>query len=141
MKTLLTALTLLITFSSKAQDSTVVQINAQARDLEYIGSFIAGDYSLDNIHDTLKIKFRVPNPVTGTSTMSVGAYTIDWVTLMTKLKNDPTAIKAGTTGRLETLLRAINQSYLTSRLDTLDINDTNTFITMRIVGRLRLRRL
>lgn len=141
MKKLLTIVAFLFTIKSYSQDSVVVVIHPQYRDMEFLGITISGDYFLENIYDSLKVKFRIPSPPTGTTTAPLGAYTVDWVNLMTRLKNDPAAIKGGTAGRIEILLRGINQVFLTSRLDALDASDAAAFQAFRLAGRQRLRRL
>jgi hypothetical protein len=135
---------LLILFSLPAfsQDSTKVTITAQARDLEYIGSFSFIDNQLENIYDSIKVKYRVPNPpANATTQVSVTGYTVDWLEVMRRLKNDATAVKSGSTGRVEVLLRAVNQPFLTAAIDQMDTSDILTFTTQRLFGRQKLRRL
>jgi hypothetical protein len=129
-----------LSLKSFSQDSVKITISPQARDLEYISSFIFNDFEGQELFDSCKVKFRVVIPPTGNTSVSITAYTMDWYTTFLRLKNDPTALKANCTSRIEALLRAINQTYLNSKLDLLDIADTNTFQAMRQFGRDRLRR-
>jgi hypothetical protein len=131
----------LLPFAVMAQDSVKVTVNVQARDLEMTGNFLVSRPELETYFDSVKVKFRVPSPPTGTTTMSITVYTIDWILLMRVLKYDVDCVKAGTTGRIEALLRAVAQGYLTAALDAFDTSDTNTIVTLRIVGRRVLRRL
>lgn len=141
MKKLLTAIVLIVSLNSFAQDSVKVTLPVQARDLEYIGSFIFNDNSTEELYDSIKVKFRVPNPATGNTTVSVTAYTLDWLSVLNRLNNDATALKAQCTKRVSDLLRAVNQPYLTGKLNALDVADQNTFQSMRQFGRSKLRRL
>lgn len=136
MKYILTIL-LFISLQSFAQDSVKVTISPQGRDMEYILSFVYNSDTHENLFDSIKVKYRIgaiPPALTGTP---ITAYTQDWLLVFTVLKNDATAIKAQCTSRLEVLLRAVNQPYLTGKLDILDTNDTQTFQAMRQFGRLK----
>lgn len=141
MKKLLFISLFLISLNGFAQDSVKVTLSVQARDLEYIGSFIFNDNSTEDLYDSLKVKFRVPNPATGTTTVSVTGYTLDWLSVANRLNNDATALKALCTKRVTDLLRAVNQPYLTGKLDAINTADQNTFQAMRQFGRSKLRRL
>ena len=93
------------------------------------------------MYDSLKVKFRITNPATGNTTVSITGYTADWLNVATRLNNDATALKALCTKRVTDLLRAVNQPYITSKLDAIDAADKNTFQSMRQFGRSKLRRL
>lgn len=141
MKKVLFIISILFSLASKSQDSVKVTITPQARDLEYIGSFIFIDEQYETIFDSVKVKFRLAQEApTGTTTISVTAYTVDLIRLITRLKNDATAIKGGSATRVEALLRTLNQVYLTSKLDALDQADLATFISMRLFGRQKLKK-
>jgi len=131
---------LLFPFAAYSQDSTVISIGAQVRDWEYATQFMYNSTALENVFDSVKIKFRIQNPPTGNTVVSVSGYTVDFFNLFQIIKNDATAIKAGCTSRIEVLLRALNQPYLTGKLDAIDLADTQTFQTMRQFGRDKLRR-
>ena len=133
---------LLLLISSKlvAQDSVKITITPQTRDLEYISFFAYNDNVLENWFDSVKVKFRVPNPPSGNTTVSFTAYTMDWVLIIQKLKRDETALQASCTSRIETLLRAVGQSYLTGKIDGMDTDTQNEFINRRNFGRSRSRR-
>lgn len=137
MKKILTTIAILLSVSCVAQDSVKITISPQGRDLEYILSFIFNSDAHENLFDSIKVKYRVggiPPALTGTP---ITAYTQDWILAFTTLKHDATAIKAGCTGRIEGLLRAVNQPYLIVKLDVLDTNDIQTFQSMRQFGRLK----
>lgn len=131
----------ILPFAAIAQDSVKVTLNVQARDLEPTGNYLYTRLELETYMDTVKAKFRIPNPPTGTTTMSITAYTIDWILLMRVLKGDVARVKAGTAARVETLLRAVGQTYLTAALDAIDAADDSGNTVDRITGRRLLRRL
>ena len=140
MKKLLTTICIIISLQSFAQDSVKITITPQVRDLEYIASFAYNDNALENFFDSVKVKFRVQNPPTGNTTVSFTAYTQDWLLIIQKLKHSDIALNANCASRIETLLRAVNQSYLTGKLDESDVDITNSFQSFRTFGRSRLRR-
>lgn len=141
MKNILFAL-LLISGSIKAQsDSAKITVTIQARDCEYMGSFIAFHPDYEDLFDAMKLKFRVANPPTGTTNVVIDTiYTIQWVRVSERLRDDPYAIGGNVYSRVDAALRAINNSYLTSRLDALNNRDTELFTNYRTLGRLKLRR-
>ena len=141
MRKLILSIAILLSLKSFSQDSVKVTLSVQARDCEYIGAFAFNHDSLEELWDSLKVKFRVPNPATGNTTVSVTAYTLDWLSVLNRLNNDATALKAQCTKRVSDLLRAVNQPYLTGKLNALDVADQNTFQSMRQFGRSKLRRL
>jgi len=57
-----------------------------------------------------------------------------------KLKNDETALKAQCTSRIEVVLRALGNAYLTEQLDKIDVNDTQIFQNGRGFGRYKLNK-
>ena len=141
MKKIITIFAVSLSAFCYAQDSVRVTINVQARDCEYIGGFLFNDNTAEDLYDTLKAKFRVANPPTGNTTVSVTGYTQDWLNVASRLNNDATAIKALCTRRVLDLLVAVNQAYLTGKLTALDTSDTITFQSHRQFGRSKLRRL
>ena len=141
MKKIILSAVIFLSLASFGQDSVKITITPQARDCEYMGAFLFNDNSLEELYDSIKVKFRVQNPPTGNTTVSVTGYTMDWLNMFRRLKNDQTALKANCTSRLENLLRAVNQVYLTGKLDALDTADTETFQAFRQLGRNKLRRI
>jgi hypothetical protein len=129
-----------IACSAGAQDSVKVTISVQARDLDYCGSFMFSDNALENVYDSVKVKFRVQNPPNGTTAVSVTAYTVDWIALIGKLNLDIYAIKANTFSRVETLLRGVGQPYLTGKLDAMAAADQDHITALRLFGRSKNRR-
>ena len=139
MKKILSLIVILISLQSFSQDSVKLTFSIQARDVEYVASISSMD-SDEGFFDSVKHKFRVQNEPTGTTLVPMTLYTIDVLNGFTRLKNDPTALKANCTSRIETILRALNDAYLTGKLDEMDANDTATFQTMRQVGRFKLKK-
>jgi len=140
MKKIIVGLFLALSFNSFSQDSTKVTINVQARDCEYIGSFAFNLNEVEEVYDSIKIKFRVEVPPTGITDVSITAYTVDWLKVFQMIKEDAVSIKANCTSRIETSLRAVNQIYLTGKLDAIDVSDTDMFQAKRQFGRAKLKR-
>jgi hypothetical protein len=140
MKKVFLVLAVLFSINCFSQDSVKVSIAVQARDLGYIGSFVFNSNEFEELYDSIKVKFRVANPATGITTVNITGYTQDWFNVYTRLNNDATALKALCTKRLEALLRAVNQPYLTSKLDAIDAANINSYQLMGLVGRGKLRR-
>lgn len=140
MKKILLIILILASFAARSQDSVKITIAPQARDLEYIASIAFSDNALENFFDSLKILFRVPTPPTGSTTVSFTAYTMDWVLLIQRLKTDEVAIQANCTSRIEVLLRAVGQTFLTGKIDDVDADKAGVFQNRRQFGRSRLRR-
>lgn len=141
MKKLLTILAIFFSFSSFGQGTVNITLQVQTRDIEYIASIgiIKGD-NVENLWDSLKVKFRVANPPTGNTTVSITATTDEWFYIFLPLKTDYISITQNCTSRLEALLRAVNQSYLTAKLDLLDTQIQDSYQTARVVGRFKLRK-
>ena len=131
---------LTLPFFAKAQDSTILTIPPQARDLEFIGSFIYNQPDYETLYDTTKSKFRVANPATGTTTITITAYSIDWYNMYVQLNNNPVALKTNCTSRIATLLRATLNADIIAKLDAIDVADGNTFQSFRQFGRNKLRK-
>lgn len=134
------AICVLVSFNSFSQDSTKVTINVQVRDLEYIGSKIYNITEAEEIYDSIKIKFRISNPPTGNTNVSVTAYTMDWLAVFATLKGNAVAINSNCTSRVESSLRAVGQTYLTNKLDALDTKYQDVFQNKRQLGRSKLKR-
>lgn len=140
MKKILSLIPTLAVFTLFAQDSVKITIAPQTRDLEYIAAAWFNDNALENFFDSLKVKFRVPSPPTGNTTVSFTAYTMDWVLLIQRLKTDEVALQANCTSRIEALLRAVGQTYLTAKIDDVDTDKIGVYTNRRQFGRSRLRR-
>lgn len=118
----------------------MITVAPQTRDIEYIYSWAYNNNALESFADSVKVKFRVQNPPTGTTTVSFTAYTMDWIFIIQNLKRDEIALQANCTSRIEALLRAVAQPYLTGKLDDIDVDRANEFQNKRQFGRSRLRR-
>lgn len=145
MKKAITVLLIMLSLGLSAQDSARVTVTPQARDLEYITSKVYLDDRFEDFVDTLKGKFRVQNPPTGTETLSVTAYAVEWVNIYSQLVNDATSIQANCTNRIKAILLALNKTYITdaiTNIDTaLELQYQEKYQTGRQFGRVRLRRV
>jgi hypothetical protein len=134
---------LFIPMFSTAQDNdnTKVTVTLQARDCEFIGSFIAFNESFEDMFDGMKLKFRVTSPPQNTTNVVIDTIPIgQWLALSAKLRTDPYAIGGSVWARYDAALRAANNTYMTGRLNTMDANDTDIFTGYRVLGRFRLRK-
>lgn len=134
------AIILFLPFASKAQDSVKISATIQARDLELM-AYLCSFEQDEEWFDSVKVKFRLQNPPTGNNQVAIGElYTVDWIRAYSRLHWNPIAIKAGAVGRVGTVLKAINQPYLTARITAMESVDTAEYLNARQYGRLRLRK-
>jgi hypothetical protein len=140
MKKLFFGLCVLFSINSFAQDSTQITIQWQARDIEYSGRYICDQQQFETLFDSLKIKFRVVTPPTGTNTVSLTAYTIDMMNLYSLLNIDAVAVNNNVTSRLKALLLAVGQTYLTNYINSVDTANQEAQSNARNYGRFRLRK-
>jgi len=141
MKKILSLIAVFISLNSFGQDSVKVSLTIQARDIEYMAALFSKETD-DDFFDAVKHKFLVSDPPTGVTNVTFDStlYIVDILRGFTRLKHDETAISAGCTDRVEAILRALNNIYLTGKLDQLDADNTQTFQTMRGVGRRKLNK-
>ncbi len=122
-------------------DATKVTVTIQARDCEYIGSFISFNENYEDLFDAMKAKFRVASPPTGTTNVVLDTIPIgQWLGVSRQLRQDPYGIAGSVFSRYDVALRAANNIYMTGRLNTMDANDTDIFTGFRTLGRIRLRK-
>jgi hypothetical protein len=141
MKKLFTILTFLVlAISVKAQDSVQVTLQWQARDIEYAAKYIADMPKYETLFDSVKPKFRVVTPPTGTTNVSVTSYTVDWLNIYDQLNTDVYAVHNGVTQRLKALLLAANQPFITTFVNALDVINQDAQSNARVYGRFRLKR-
>lgn len=125
MKKILSLFALLCSLTARSQDSVKVTIQVQARDVYFISAGIWNDYASGELFDSIKLKVRIPSPPNGVTTVPITGYTMDWLNLLKDLRNNPLALKRQHAERVNDLLRAVNQPYLTSKIDSLDAVDLN----------------
>jgi hypothetical protein len=134
------AILLFLPFAVKAQDSVKISVTVQARDLELMGFVCSFDQD-EEWFDSVKVKFRVQNPPTGNTQVTIGnIYTTDWVRAYSRIHWNHVAVKAGAVGRVSQALKNVNQAYLTSKIAQLESGDTTEYINLRSAGRLSLRK-
>lgn len=109
--------------SQTALDSVMVTLNVQARDLIYISRSISKDETVENLYDSIKIKFRVPVHPQGTTVVSVTGYVKDWIDVAKRLQNDVMAYKFNHADRYRTLLQNSGNAYMVTLLNALIDND------------------
>lgn len=123
MKKILSLTALLVSFAAFAQDSTKITVPIQARDVYYISAGIYNDYATAELFDSIKVKVRVGNPPNGTTVVNLTGYTMDWFDVLVQLRNNAHALKLNHAQRVDVLLRAVNQPFLTAKIDSLDSRD------------------
>jgi len=127
-------------------DSAKVKINVsiQARDAEYIGSFLSSGFyraDYDELFDQLKVKMRISNPPINQNSVAVDSIPIrTWLSIMQQIRMDYIAVQAGIFTRVDAILRAKNNDYLTRILNLANTRDTEAYINNRRQGRINIRR-
>jgi hypothetical protein len=141
MKKLLLFLLLVPLLSTAQDENTKVTVSIQARDCEFVGSFIAFTEEFEEMFDAMKTKFRVTSPPSGTTNVQIDTIPIkQWLALSAKLRKDPYAIGGIVLSRYDAALRAANNSFMTAQLNAMDAQDTDIFMGFRTLGRFRLRK-
>jgi hypothetical protein len=143
MKKLITILLLSPLFGFAQIDSSAVKINVsiQARDAEYIGEHIAFKQEYDLLFDALKSKMRIDNPPINQTLVVIDSISVGtWLSLSNHIRKDYIAIQAGVFTRLDAILRAKNNSYLTRLLNDANTFDIRQYTDRRKSGRVNIRR-
>ena len=156
IKTIMTKLIIILLLSplfSMAQptmfinnDSAKVKINVsiQARDAEYIGSFMSSGFyraDYDELFDQLKTKMRIANPPVSQTLVAVDSIPIrTWLSIMQQIKTDYIAVQGGLSTRLDAILKAKNNAYMTRILNLANTRDIEAYINNRRQGRINIRR-
>lgn len=140
MKKIILSVLVLISIAASSQDSVKITIGVQARDLEYISAGIYNDNTVEELWDSLKLAFRVPVAPTGNTVVSVTAYTMDWIDILRRLRNDPLALKLNHAQRVDDLLRAVGQTYLSNVINDMDAADIAASNRVRTFGRNKAKR-
>lgn len=141
MKKVLLSICIIFSINSFSQDSVSVTLTMQARDIEYLSGILSKEQD-EEFYQAVRHKFLVANPPTGVTNVTFDStmYIIDVLRFFIRLQNDVQAVKNLCTSRVETILRALNNAYLTAKLDELDTADTNYFQSIRGFGRFRLNK-
>jgi hypothetical protein len=127
-------------------DSAKVKINVsiQARDAEYIGSFLTSGFyraDYDEVFDQFKLKMRITNPPLNQNLVTVDSISVrTWLSLIQQIRTDYIAVQAGVFSRLDAVLRARNNAYMTRILNLYNSRDIETYTNSRRNGRVNIRR-
>lgn len=145
MKKLLTLFFLFAGTVSAQVDSSLTKINAniQARDLEYLGGSVLSqnDGTYEDLYDAAKKKFRVSNTPANNTSVAVDSVTVGvWLSVATALRRDYIAVLGGVFSRVDAVLRAKNNVWLTAKLDAGEAHDQQTYANRRNAGRTKLSR-
>lgn len=143
MKKLILILLLSPLFGFAQIDSASVKINVsiQARDAEYIGSFIAYQQSYDELFDELKTKMRIAKPPINQNLVTLDSISVStWLSVANHIRKDYIATQKGVFSRLDAMLRANNNKYLTRLLNDAVSFDNRQYINNRQSGRKNIRK-
>lgn len=138
-------ITFILLVSIARAQNTVISVTIQARDCEYIGYFTGGDDQFQDLDSSLKSKFRpAASAPSGTTNVTLGGVTNGaWFQMIHKLRYDPFACFGNNNPftRIDAVLRALNNAWLTAALDAdaLDF-DNNGYTFNRSRGRARIKR-
>ena len=142
MKKFLLVIAILFSLQSFAQVDSAgkkVSVSLQARDIEYIAANLYAE--MEDVFDAAKAKFRVQTPPTGNTLVALDSITLTDLLLIDKiLRNNADAVKANIYSRVNTSLKALNEIFLTGRLNRRDIEDTDSITALRKIGRRKLRK-
>jgi hypothetical protein len=141
MKKIITSIAFLLSLSSYSQDSSTLKVSAtiQARDLEYIAQLIYLREDYEEMWDNMKAKFRVVSPPAGTTNVTVDTVTLqNWNDIHGLLKSDP--IAKSVYNRVDAILLALNQSWLTSKINQRDAFFIDRQNALQQFGRNKLRK-
>lgn len=137
---------LFIPLLSKSQNETsIISVVIQARDCEYIGYFTGQEDRYEDIDSSLKSKFRpAESAPSGTTNVTVGGATArSWFEIAYRLRREAAAVNGNNTPftRIDAVLRAVNNPWLTGKLDQ-DTSDWDAtgYTNNRTAGRKRLKR-
>lgn len=143
MKKLIILLFLFAGAASAQIDSSLVKINAsiQARDVQLIAALIPYSEEYEDPYYAARIKFKVANPPTNTTAVSIDSVTVGtWLNVWLILKRNPYAIGASADSRVETVLRAKNNVWLTAKMNAMIADATSYYNTLKELGFKRLTR-
>lgn len=143
MKKILFILLLLPSLCHGQVDSSTIKITVtvQARDIEFFSGYTFGNPNYELLFDATKAKFRVTNPPTNTTNVTIDTVaTGTWLSLLNDLRQDPIAVAANVFSRIETNVRAAGNTWLNNSLTSATAAQIAIAIGRRTDGRKRLRR-
>lgn len=141
MKKLIVIFFAFSSFLGAAQDSSTIKVSAQiqARDIEYIAQYLVNNDKYEEVWDNIKAKFRVANPPSGNTNVTIDTVALlVWADLHAELKHD---VFAKTTyNRVDAVLLALNQSWLTARINEQEAYFNDRQNALQALGRAKLRK-
>jgi hypothetical protein len=143
MKKILSLLLLIIPAISFCQDSSRLKpsVTLQARDCEFIASFIQLETKFVDLDSVLISKFRITTSPTGTDNVVIPAVENRvWIDIYRRLSLSSVALRQNTFTRFETALTATAHTWLTSRITANQTDNQDQFSATRKYGRERLKK-
>jgi hypothetical protein len=120
---------------------TTITVSVQARDLAYIANFTSIDPIFEDLDSTMKTKFRVTSPPSGTTTVSIpGIQVRAWLTIFIRLLNDPIAVNANVLSRIQTVLNGSANGWIVFRISRETNNMVNQMQAAVQAGAARLQK-
>lgn len=121
--------------------SVKINVNIQARDLEYMAAVLPYSLEYEDVYDAAKAKFRVASPPSGNTNVAIDSVTVGtWLKIALLLQDNTIAVAANVYSRVEAVLRAKNNAWLTGKLNWYIADGTNYYNNLRAIGRKRLRK-
>lgn len=145
MKHMIMGALLLLSLQKSSAQIDSEQLNAgplalQARDAEYLATFIPKVDSLSSLYEDLKTKFRVANPPAGTTVVSVAAISAgNLLLLFSEIRRPMLNMPLEVFSRIDNAIRACQNTYVQYRINRLDVIVADQYKEQRRQGRMKLR--
>lgn len=131
-----------VCFSQSDSSRFKISITINARDCEYITLVMEKTNKFEALDSTLKNKFRVSSPPSGSTNVVVDSVEgRAWLDIMRSLSIDITALHANCFKRVSDAIRLTNSVWIVNRLDKDATQRDSDFDTRRAFGREYLRKL
>lgn len=122
-----------------SDDSVKINVSIQNRDAELIAALIPYSIEFEDAYLAAIAKYRVANPPTGNTNVAIDSVMVStWLKIWTMLKRNPYAIGASADARVDAVLRAKNNAWLTAKMDAVIADGTAHYGNLRTLGRKRL---
>jgi hypothetical protein len=145
MKHMIMGALLLLSLQKSLAQTDSAQLNAgpltlQARDAEYLATFIPQVDSLNAFYEDLKTRFRIANPLMGTTTVSVAAISAgNLLLLFSEIRRPMLNMPLEVFSRIDNAIRACQNTYVQYRINRLDTIVADQYKEQRRLGRMKLR--
>lgn len=123
-------------------DTVKISLPVQARDLEFIASFLFENPSLEDLYDSVKVKFRNGVAPSGNEVVSITAKSAEWFTVYESLVQNVVAYNNNVKQRVEALLTTAGttHTFIIDKLTSLSAYLETSYQQARQQGRRKLKR-